>query len=84
MKRNVWADEQVAASVNSGFVAVTIDVDDPRVADTLSRYRVGSTPSTIITDPQGEVLQRKEGGMGKADFLELLGKVKVLGNPFAP
>ena len=42
MKRNVWADEQVAASVNAGFIAVTIDVDDPSVAETLSRYRVGS------------------------------------------
>ena len=84
MKRNVWADKQVAASVNAGFVAVTIDVDDPSVAETLSRYRVGSTPSTIITDPQGKVLQQKDGGMGKADFLELLGKVKVSGIPISP
>ena len=74
MKRNVWADEQVAASVNAGFVAVTIDVDDPDAA-TVSRYRVGSTPTTIIIDPRGNVLQRNDGGMGKTDFLELLGKL---------
>jgi len=84
MKRAVWADKQVAALVNAGFVAVTIDVDDPCVAETLSRYRVRSTPSTIITDPQGQVLQQKDGGMGKANFLKLLGELKVSGTPIAP
>ncbi|HCN24662.1 MAG TPA: thiol:disulfide interchange protein, partial [Candidatus Marinimicrobia bacterium] len=75
MKRNVWADEQVTESVNAAFIPVTIDVDDPDAAAALSRYGVGATPNTIITDPQGNVLQQKEGGMGKADFLELLGKL---------
>ena len=78
MKRNVWADEQVEAKVNDGFILVTVDVDDPDAATVLSRYRVGSTPTTIITDPQGTVLQQVEGGMGKTDFLALLGKL----NPF--
>lgn len=55
---------------------MTIDVDDPDAAATLSRYRVGATPNTIITDPQGKVLQQKAGGMGKLTFLELLGKLK--------
>ena len=52
-----------------------IDVDDPDAAAALSRYGVGATPNTIITDPQGNFLQKKEGGMGKGDFLELLGKL---------
>ncbi len=73
MKRNVWADEQVAAAVHAGFVAVTIDVGDPDAAEASSRYRVGATPTTIIADPQGNVLRQKEGGMSKAEFLELLG-----------
>ena len=84
MKRNVWADEQVAALVNAGFIAATIDVDDPDAAAALSRYRVGPTPNTIITDPQGKVLQQKEGGMGKTDFLELLGKLNPSATPLAP
>ena len=75
MKRNVWADEQVKATVNAGFIPVMIDVDDPDAAAASSRYRVGGTPTTIITDPKGTVLQRAEGGIGKADFLELLGKL---------
>lgn len=84
MKRNVWADEQVAALVNARFIAATIDVDDPDSAAALSRYRVGPTPNTIITDSQGKVLQQKEGGMGKAEFLELLGKLNPSAAPLAP
>ncbi len=75
MKRNVWADEQVSASVNAVFIPVTIDVDDPDTALSLSLYSVGATPNTIITDSQGNVLQQKEGGMSKNEFLELLEKL---------
>ncbi|MCY2962540.1 MAG: thioredoxin family protein [Planctomycetota bacterium] len=76
MKREVWADEQVTAAVNAAFIPVTIDVDDPDAAETVNRYGVGATPNTIITDPQGNVLLHRQGGMGKADFLEMLGKLK--------
>ena len=75
MKRNVWADDQVKASVNGKFIPVTIDVDDLNAAEALSRYRVGATPTTVITDPQGTVLQQVQGGIGKTDFLALLGKL---------
>ena len=80
MKRNVWADEQVTASVNAAFIPVTIDVDDPDAAAALSRYSINATPNTIITDPKGNVVQQKEGGIGKADFLELLGKLNISAN----
>lgn len=40
--------------------------------DLALRYRVGVTPSTIITDSNGNVVQQKVGGVGKADFLEML------------
>ena len=73
MKRNIWADGQVAALVNKSFLPVTIDVDDPDSAETRSRYCVGVTPSTIITDANGNVLQQRVGGVGKAEFLEVLG-----------
>ena len=84
MKRNVWADEQVTASVNAEFIPVTIDVDDPDAAVAIRRYNVGITPITIITDPQGNVLQQKEGGIGKADFLELLGKLNLSAASLTP
>ena len=84
MKRSVWADQQVEATVKAGFTAVMIDVDDPSAAETLSRYRVGATPTTIITDPQGNVLERVDGGIGKTDFLKLLGKLNPSAVPLTP
>ena len=75
MKRTVWADAQVTMSVNGSCIPVTIDVDDPDSAAIRSRYSVGITPNTIITDPQGNVLKQKAGGMGKAEFLEMIGKL---------
>jgi len=74
MKRTVLADTQVAASVNARFTPVTIDIDDPDAAATVSRYQVRITPTTIVTDSNGTVLQQVQGGMGKTDFLKLLGK----------
>jgi thioredoxin 1 len=81
MKRNVWADSEVESVVNAGFTPVMIDVDDPKQAETLSRYGVVGPPTTIITDPKGTVLRQALGGLGKAEFLELLGKRNPAGNP---
>ncbi len=72
MKRTVWADDQVEAAVNAGFIPVLIDVDDPAAAAALEHYNIGATPTTIITDSQGNVLQQVQGGINKADFLQLL------------
>ena len=74
MKRTVWADNEVESKVNGRFTPVMIDVDDPRAAGTVMRYRVGATPTTIITDPLGNVLEAVQGGIGKSEFLDLLGK----------
>ena len=73
MKREVWADDQVVSSVNAAFVPLTIDVDAPDAAEALSRYSVGATPTTIITDSRGKVLQQKQGRLSKAEFLEFIG-----------
>ncbi len=73
MKRNVWADERVAATVNAAFVPVMIDVDGPDAAAAMSLYGVGAPPNTTVIDSEGNVLRQRQGGMGKAEFLELLG-----------
>lgn len=77
MKRNVWADDEVAAAVNAKFVPVMIDIGDPNAAATMSRYGVGAAPNTTVIDSQGNVLQQRQGGMGKAELIEFLG----LANP---
>lgn len=72
MKRQVWADEEVKTLVNAQFIPVAIDVDNPDDAAVLSRYNVGGSPVTIITDSQGNALRWRVGGIGKSEFLELL------------
>ena len=72
MKRQVWADEEVKTLVNAQFIPVAIDVDNPDDAALLARYNVGGAPVTIITDPQGNALRWRVGGIGKSEFLELL------------
>ena len=72
MKRQVWADNQVMNTVNAAFIPVTIDVDNPDNAAVLVRYNIGGTPITIVTDPNGNALQWRVGGIGKSEFLELL------------
>ena len=72
MKRQVWADDQVMNIVNTSFIPVIIDVDDSDNASVLVRYNIGGTPITIVTDPNGNALQWRVGGIGKSEFLELL------------
>jgi protein disulfide-isomerase len=77
MKRNVWADSEVESKVNAGFAAVMVDVDDPQASAVVRRYRVGATPTTVITDPKGNVLQQVQGGIDKAHFLEMIASPKL-------
>ena len=46
MKRTVWADEQVAATVNAAFVPVMIDVDD--LADAHAKFTELAEAGQII------------------------------------
>lgn len=72
MKRQVWADEEVKTVVNSQFVPVAIDVDNPDHAEILARYKVRGAPVTIITDARGNALHWRAGKIGKSEFLEFL------------
>lgn len=72
MKRTIWADEQVAVEVNKRFIPLMAYADQSDMAELFSRYHVGATPTTLITDPQGNVLRWVQGKMEKADFLEFL------------
>ena len=72
MKRQVWADQQVATLVNERFVPVAIELDNLENSAVMARYKVSGAPVTIITDPQGNALRWRAGGVGKTEFLELL------------
>lgn len=73
MKRTVWADEEVEAVVNAGFTPLLIDVGEPgSSSEALERYQVHLTPTTIIADADGKVLEQVHGAMSKLEFLALL------------
>ncbi len=72
MKRQVWADEEVASLVNKRFIPVSIDVGRRDDAAVMVRYNVSGAPVIIITDPQGNVLRWRAGGLGKSEFVEFL------------
>jgi protein disulfide-isomerase len=59
----------VKTLVNSQFIPVAIDVDNPDNAAVLARYKVGGAPVTIIADPQGNALRWRVGGIGRPEFL---------------
>ena len=72
MKRNVWADPEVASLVNKDFIPLLIDVDTSQDKHLLDRYNIRGTPITVITDSQGNALRWRVGGIDKTEFLDLL------------
>jgi protein disulfide-isomerase len=73
MKREVFADPEIMTMINAQLVPVMIDADAPQADELFSRYNIGGTPITIITDSLGNVLNYAVGGIGKSEFLELIG-----------
>lgn len=72
MKRQVFADKQVASAVNSKVVPVIIDVDDPKSKEIVERYKAGVTPITLFIDGNGDVLDYGVGKMEKEAFMQML------------
>lgn len=83
MKREVLAAQEVTTAINARVIPVMIDVDDPGAEEVVSRYRVGTTPVTIFTDPQGNVLDYAVGRIGRAQFLQMLEKLDSA-DPLSP
>lgn len=73
MKREVFADPEVMTAINAQVVPVMIYAGAPGADEAFSQYNVEGTPITIFTDPQGTVLNYAVGGIGKAEFMEMLG-----------
>ena len=76
MKRQVFADKQVASAVNSKVVPVIIDVDDPKSKEIVERYKAGVTPITLFIDTNGDVLDYGVGKMEKEAFMEMLNNIE--------
>ncbi|MCO6499821.1 MAG: thioredoxin family protein [Vicingus serpentipes] len=72
MKREVFADQEVEKKVNSKVNPVIIDIDNPNTKEIVNYYKIGATPTTIIVDSKGEVLEYAVGKIDKKKFLEIL------------
>lgn len=72
MKREVFTDKEVEREINSYFTPVIIDIGSPNTKEIVNHYKVGATPTTIIVDSQGEVLDYVVGKIEKKKFLEML------------
>ncbi|GLB53951.1 hypothetical protein NBRC110019_29920 [Neptunitalea chrysea] len=76
MKREVFADKEVERAVNSQFTPVMIDIDNPNTKEIVNHYKIGATPTTIIVDSKGKVLDYAVGKIEKKKFLEMLNIVE--------
>lgn len=72
MKREIFADDEVEKIVNSQVTPVMIDIDNPNTKEIVKYYKVGVTPTTIIIDSQGKVLDYAIGKIKKKKFLKML------------
>ena len=72
MKRQVWADDEVAALVNDQFIPVAIDVGNGENEEILKRFHIEGAPVTIVCDSTGNALGWRAGGIDKGEFLQLL------------
>ena len=72
MEREVFADDEVERIINTQVTPVMIDIDNPNTNEIVNFYKVSATPTTIILDSHGKVLDYVVGKIGKKEFLEML------------
>ena len=76
MKREVFADKEVAKEINSKITPVIIDIDDTNTKEIVKHYKVHGTPTTIIIDSEGKIIENILGKIEKNKFLEILSKLE--------
>lgn len=77
MKREVFADNEVEKIVNSQLTPVIIDIDKHETKELVKHYSITATPTTIIVDSKGKVLDYAVGKIEKKHFLEMLNTINV-------
>ncbi len=76
MKREVFADKEVTKVINLQVTPVMIDIDDPNTKELVKHYTVNATPTTIIIDSEGKVIDKVVGKIEKKKFLEMLNNLE--------
>jgi thioredoxin-related protein/YHS domain-containing protein len=73
MEAEVLSRPSVAASVNADFVAVKVVAD--HYPATARRYGITNLPTTVITTPQGQVLDSRPGFIRAEDYAARIAQV---------
>ena len=69
MDKNVFTDAEVATYYNENFISYKLDVD--KEMTTAEKYGISAMPTYLFVDAEGEVVFRKTGAMGVAEFIQL-------------
>lgn len=77
MKREVFANKEVTKIVNSQVIPVMIDIDNANAEEIVKHFKVGATPTTIVLDSKGKVLNYAVGRIGKKKFIEMLRPTEI-------
>lgn len=77
MKREVFADTEVMKIVNSQVIPIQIDIGNPETKAFVTHYKIDATPTTIVLDSKGKVLDIAVGKVKKKKFLEMVTHVEL-------
>jgi protein disulfide-isomerase len=72
MKREVFADNEVKKAIDTKVVSLEINIDNLNSEALVKQYNIGATPTTIVINPQGKVIDYAVGKVEKTEFLEML------------
>ncbi len=73
MEAEVLGQPAVAAAINADYVPVKVVAD--YFPTTARRYNVTHLPTTVITSPQGQSIDSKEGYVAANEYVARLGQV---------
>ena len=73
MEAEVLSQPAVAAAINGDYVAVQVTAD--YFPTTAKRYNITHLPTTVITTPQGQWIDSKEGYVATNEYVARLGQV---------
>ena len=76
MRREVFTDKEVTKAITLKVTPVMINIDDPNTKGLINHYMVNTTPTTIITDAEGKVIDKVVGKIEKKKFLEMLSNLE--------
>ena len=70
LKKNTFSDAKAGAFYNENFINVALDGEQEQGAKLAEKYKLEAYPSLLFIDANGNVVQKSEGYMGSAAFIQ--------------